>query len=894
MWDIEEDWSEDESFGLANKLGPKRKKLEEPTGSAKRQADENSSLNQREISLSRALESLDKRLSGSERTKRVLDHGKGSEIDLGRDSETKPRTEKAKGSSPHAFASASSDLSFEQTYDTFGLNSISAFWRAGGTSKPSKLFGSVSSMEKSQRGIIRFSGVSDPSTVFFVETWGREDTAEILREAKCRKPMSLGEADLSYFAKDLGFELELGAAAEDVGLGLESESEPEFRSSMISSTYANRPILTTKYVPRSCLDLVNDECSIRSILRWIKSWDSFVFKSPSPVKGRQEAPEVPILLIGGPSGSGKTSMVKILARQCGYEVNEIRVSEERSKESFENSIKMGISFGTIGGSNRPSLIVIDELDSLSNKGSVKKSDCFDFLVRLIESHSKTRETVGRPIICICNDIHEKSLRSLRSKSLNVLVPLPPKEKIFKRLSYICRSEGLRLEDEEILNELIKTHNCDIRSCLNSIYLMSQKDVGTSDKEGDGGRDSRKTGIPIYWEDFESCFYTKDVDQDISGFVKACLGLDADIRKDDIFKYVLEHGEECLTSFGSNLTGLLTENIYRCNLIGDFYFDYLRYILDSVVEHSILSSRACSLLPFLSSVTLVSRKITGLHCNQFRHLGSSTFAFSQVVSNSNSSVYRDISSSTIDTLRVETMTNSFKVYTLPSMLTHFNGTGLLKYLNLWKSTKIFPKFKCLIGLQPDSLSSEELEPLSVLYNLVSKMVCFGFRFEDQTKALLERNAGKYSVSHFLKPNIESLYSSQCLANSISSGYIRNPSVIGPSPGRHILDIGYYTLVNQLVDFFRDDIAKHIIPGVHYCNSELSGKSGARQREGQSESPGEEVSSGGPLVSVPSFHELINQTKTRVRSERPNSLCIYRYNDGCTNAVKMEVRISDFFV
>ncbi|KAH8581948.1 RF-C Ctf18p AAA+ ATpase [Cryptosporidium sp. chipmunk genotype I] len=917
MWDIEEDWSEDESFGLVSKPGTKRKKLDGLTESGKlhcleksvsggesMELDENSSINSRDISLSKVLESLDKRLSDSRakgsinRSSNIdmsVDFGadQSSDCGMGLQEEVESWNSQKESSElcSSRFESICCDLSFEQAYDTFGLNTIKTLRGVTQTFRSNKIFEGISIIERPNKGIIRFSGVSDPSKTFFVETWEREDTLGILKELKSREERPIGGKKKSK----LDVDIVEGNLMEEFGFEFKASYDPNIDSGSneISRTYTNRPVLTTKYVPKSCLDLVNDEGSIRNILRWIKSWDNFVFKSVSSKKS-SEAPEVPILLIGGPSGSGKTSMVKILARQCGYEVNEIKVSDEKTMESFENSIKMGINFGTIKGSSKPSLIMIDELDSLSNSGNVKKSDCFNFLVKLAETHSKTRETVSRPIICICNDVHERSLRFLRAKSLNIVIPSPPKEKIFKRLSYVCRSEGLRLEDDEILNELIKIHNCDIRSCLNSIYLMGQKEVVTED--GDNDKSGRKRAqIPIYWEDFESCCYTKDVDQDISGFIKTCFGLETGIKKDEIFEYVLEYGEECLMNFGLNLAGLLTENIYRCNLINDFYYDYLKVILDSIVEHNVLSTRTSSLLPFLSSATLVSKKIMGLHCNQFRHLGSSTFTFSQSISNSISNIYRDISSSTLEIMRVDTMTNSFKVYTLPSMLTHFNGIGFLKHLNQWKSTKIFPKFKCIIGYQTESLSSEELESLSVLKNLVSKMVCFGLKFEDQTSGLFSgKNTTSGLASHFLKPNIESLYSFQCLMNSIDSGYVRNPSVLVPSPEKFIYDVGFYTLINQLVEFFKEDISKQIIPGIHYFKPKSFCKKNTQSNEKNTlltkQVPDD------TLVSIPTFQDLINKlkVKARIESEKPNSFCIYRYNDGCTDAVKMEVQLSDFFL
>ncbi|KAF7458142.1 P-loop containing nucleoside triphosphate hydrolase protein [Cryptosporidium felis] len=762
----------------------------------------------------------------------------------------------------------------------------------------------MSSIVNRNKKVIRFSGVSDPTKTFYLESWDNEDRERTARQLNNRASViggmlgagpnsseGLGEV-LGGFSPLQEQVLDLDNDLGEFALGSVNEDSFSVNGNSFGSS-VNRPALTIKYAPRTCLDLVNDEASVRNILRWIKSWDGFVFgidKTLTRVEQRYRrhensiAPEAPVLLIGGPPGSGKTALIKVLARQCGYNVNEIQVSEERTTENFENSVKMAISFGTIRNSERPSLIVIDELDSISNNNSIRKSDCLDFLVRLIETHSKNQETVSRPIVCICNDIHEKSLRSLRLKAVSIVVPYPPKENTLKRLRYICRSEGIRLEDEEILDELVNTHNGDIRSCLNSIYLMAQK-------EPQSGRNGEAPRIQIGWDDFEGCCYTKDLELDISEFIKTCLGLEKKLGQDEAFSHVLEVGEDCMASFGLNLTGLLTENIYRCNLIHDFYYDYLKYVMDSVVEQNVLSSKTNSALPFLYSVVLVSCKIMGLQNDTFRHLGSSTLVFSQAVSNSIKSVFRDISSSTIEAFRVDTLANSFKVYTLPSIYTHFNYGGYQKYLNIWKSTRIFPKFKCLITSESGSLDPDELEALLVLKSIVSKMVCFGLRFEDLTSYLLQH--GKFSqIDHYLKPDLESLYSFQCLTNSVGSGYIVNPSICYPKETERIKDIGFYTLVNQLIDFFKEEILKEISSrnNSERKKSTKKGEEKGTELDGASQ---EEVS-GNVSVFIPSFEELVAVAKDKPTLEKTNSYCIYQYNDGCTDAVKMEVLVSDFFI
>ncbi|KAL7067620.1 hypothetical protein ACR3K2_18940 [Cryptosporidium serpentis] len=740
-----------------------------------------------------------------------------------------------------------------------------------------------------------FSGIRDQDIKFYLQSWPDSDT----RKLDCITG-SLNETNIEY---DTQLDLDSVKITEDT-------TKLNLRT-LIGCSYMKRIALNQKYKPKSCLDIINDEGAVRNILKWIKQWEGYVFGKKTrnlkladmedEVDSRnediKEAPNNPILLVGGPSGCGKTSLINILAKQCGYSTYKVRLDDERNSVRVENSIKIGIGFNTIQGVNsKPNLVLIDELDSsLLNSSPGNKyhnndeqfkeqsPDCVSYLIKLLDQHKKTLDIIKRPVICLCSDIYNKSLRNLRLKVPNIILKTPKIEKVTKRLLYICEKENIELEDQDILTRLAIAHSGDIRSCLNSLELMIQKEK----------YDEHTNEVYLDWVDFDNCCYIKDIEQDASDYVKICIGLE-DHQSQSIVKYVLKKGEECVANHGSNVAILLLENIYRCLVRNDLYFNYLASIIDNIVEYDVLGSRICSLLPFLNTCLTVAPRLQGIMANQFRYFGMTTYTYSQQVKKANKNILKDISLNSIPTFQIQILTCCFVVDILPFIVAMLYSNVEPNYSRYWYSPQLISKFRNYLNHQNNDIQDEQ-ETLAFkhLFHILTILFNLGLNYTQRSDTVEENIYIKNSnlTNYTLNPNIEQFFSFPCYQNAIKLGFMRDSCIPFTSIQMNASGFSYryYCMINQLLELFADEICKNTSQS-KYINEEV-----ITQKERKSKAALSIPKQLSPkhlnYVNLPSPNKIIQQIREYTTPNK-NYQITYKYNDGCTDAVKVDVYIGDF--
>lgn len=250
---------------------------------------------------------------------------------------------------------------------------------------------------------------------------------------------------------------------------------------------------TEKYRAKKFTELVGDERTHRSVLRWLKGWDPIVFPGLKKTKPKikvqegilEQRPHRKILLLTGPPGLGKTTLAHVCARQAGYEVLELNASDERSRDVVKGRIKDSVGTENVRGVNirtadgnlrkpgRPVCVVVDEVDGVvGGSGANGEGGFIKALLDLVALDQKNTYASGaglggpatskrkkkgdtfrllRPLILICNDIYHPALRPLRSSKVAEVIHIrqPPLDKVVARLKNVFELEGISCDGDGI-------------------------------------------------------------------------------------------------------------------------------------------------------------------------------------------------------------------------------------------------------------------------------------------------------------------------------------------------------------------------------------------------------------------------------------------------------------
>ena len=253
-------------------------------------------------------------------------------------------------------------------------------------------------------------------------------------------------------------------------------------------------------------------------------------------------PKHKIILLSGPAGLGKTTLAHIAAKHCGYQVQEINSSDDRSAGSIKTLIRKYLTGSDVRNGmvsleegekkdrnktfsrsqesgklrTKPVCLVFDEIDGASAAAINVIVDLANSTNNQQSSKNKNKKSknliLKTPIIAICNDLYTPSLRNLRNNALILHVPQLESHNMIRRLKEIHQSDEILRKIEipaTVLEHIVLKSNKDIRTALNSLqYVFNMKDVTVAKLEeiNIGVKNIQKSLFDL-WREF---FKLKDV------------------------------------------------------------------------------------------------------------------------------------------------------------------------------------------------------------------------------------------------------------------------------------------------------------------------------------------------------------------------------------------------
>ena len=199
-------------------------------------------------------------------------------------------------------------------------------------------------------------------------------------------------------------------------------------------------MFTTIYRPKKLSNFIGNKTVLQPFIQWLLDWNENDKKNKCA-------------LVSGLCGIGKNLLVNLILHKHCFNIIELNVDDERDKDFMNNIIKPNKTFD-----DKENVIVVSDIDSCSDSG---------FISSLTECIKNTKI----PIICICNNRYEQSIKPILNYCFDIKMTKPTYQEVYVLLYNVVINEKIKIK-EPVLRELYEQSNGDIRFMLNNLQLMT--------------------------------------------------------------------------------------------------------------------------------------------------------------------------------------------------------------------------------------------------------------------------------------------------------------------------------------------------------------------------------------------------------------------------------------
>jgi replication factor C subunit 1 len=205
-------------------------------------------------------------------------------------------------------------------------------------------------------------------------------------------------------------------------------------------------MFTNIYRPKKIEDFIGNKNIIQPFVHWLLEWNADDKKNKCA-------------LVSGLTGIGKTLLVDLILKKHDYNIINLALNDERDKEYMNNVIKPLLKTKkTFEG--QENVLVVSEIDAGGDYG---------FISSLTECIKETKI----PIICICNDRYDQSIKPILNYCFDIKMTKPSYQEVYKLLYTIVVTEKIKIKEPE-LKELYEQSNGDIRFIINTLQFGLRK------------------------------------------------------------------------------------------------------------------------------------------------------------------------------------------------------------------------------------------------------------------------------------------------------------------------------------------------------------------------------------------------------------------------------------